>query len=129
MTRQLRRDLFIPDGSLSLFQAPHQIAPAGPSVQVMCETDQVFGGIRMDEIVLPSSVATYAALSQTSADSYALLSLEVTVLLRTTYNFYWGYEGAPEVLTDVGRQCVANLISFLAGSGASTPAVPVRAPR
>jgi len=129
VTRQSRRDLYIPDGSLSLFQAPHQIAPAGPSVQVMCEPDQVFGGIRVEEIVLPSSVATYAALSQTSADSYALLSLEVTVLLRTTYNFYWGYEGAPELLTDVGRQCVANLISNLAGSGASLPAALVRAPR
>lgn len=129
VTRQLRRDLFIPDGSLSLFQSPHQIAPQGPSVQAMCVTDQVFGGIQMDDIVLPSSVTTLAALSQTSADSYALLALEATVLFRTTYNFYWGYEGNPDLLTDVGRQCVANLISYLAGQGASSSAAVVRAPR
>jgi hypothetical protein len=128
-TRDFRRDLYIPDGSIPLFQSPYQIAPSGPSTQVMCQDDQSFAGIDLG--VRPASVATYAALSATdNPNSYALLEAVTTSQLQqAVHNVYWGYEGDPDRLSGLGRGCVSNIIIYLMGAKVSVPAAPVRTAR
>jgi hypothetical protein len=129
VTRDIRRDLYIPEGSLSLFQTPYPIAPSGPSTQQMCVTDQYFAGIDIGDGALPASVTTYAALSETDhPNSYALLKVEVaTQLQQTVQNVYWGYEGYPEQLTSVGSACVTNVVVYLMSLKTALPAAAVPA--
>jgi len=74
-------------------------------------------------------VTTYAALSETdSPNSWALLEVVATIQLQqTVHNVYWGYEGDPNQLTNLGRGCVANVIVYLVGAKTAVPAASVRA--
>jgi hypothetical protein len=126
-TRESRQDLYFPDGSLTLLQSPHQIAQDGvASVQVMSNPAQWFTGFDID-VPLPS-VTTYARLSETGRPaSHVLLD---AVVNSQFHNIYWGYEGDPNMLTSLGRDCVANIIVYLIGAKTSVPAeAPARALR
>jgi hypothetical protein len=124
-TLEYRPDLYIPDGSLLLFQSPYSIAPLGGSYQVMCQDDQPFSGIDVE--VRPASVTAYAVLSDTTQNSLVLFDVEATSQsMQPVHNLYWGYEGDPDRLSSRGRQCVTNLITYLAGSASSVPAVSER---
>jgi len=130
-TSEFRQDLYFPDGSLTLLQSPHQIAQDGAaSVQVMSNPEQWFTGVDLD--VPLSSVTTYARLSETGTPtSYVLLDAVVTSQFQQlVHNVYWGYDGDPNRLTGLGRDCVANIIVYLIGAKTSVPAeAPTRALR
>jgi hypothetical protein len=128
VTTELRRDLFIPDGSLPIFQAPYLIAPVGSDIVTMSQSDQWFTGIDIGTDLKPVyvKVTFYASLSVSTPESFALLDAQSLGTPYPVHNFYWGYEGDPVELTDAGRQCVVNILNLLVAEKASVPAESVR---
>jgi hypothetical protein len=129
-TSETRQYLYFPDGSLSLLQSPHQIAQDGAARVQVSSPAQRFTGVNIQAPV--SSVVTYAQLSELgSPTSHVLLEAVVTSQFQQpVHNVYWGYEGYPDLLTGLGRDCVANIIVYLVGTKTSVPAqAPARALR
>jgi len=127
VTVQSRRDLYIPEGSFTLFQLPYRIAPPGPSVQEVCQSNQAFTGIDIDGVAVPASLMTFAALSIVDPTSYVLLSVEsTTVDQQVVYNFYWGFEGDPNQLNSLGSEFVTNIMTFLANTASAVALTPAQ---
>ncbi len=110
VTTEWRQDLYVLDGSMPIFQSPYPIAPLGPATVQMCWAPQPFSGIDI-HFVLPL-VMPLAALSIDAPQSYAMLYLG-SGLQDQVHNVYWGFEGDPAELSERGRECVLNILSFL----------------
>jgi hypothetical protein len=119
VTTESRQDLYVLDGSMPFFQSPYPIAPQGPATVQMCRAPQPFAGIDIQKVLL--RVTPLAALSIDAPQSYAMLYL-ASGLQNQVDNVYWGFEGDPAELSDQGRECVLNILSFLDPSATSVPA-------
>jgi hypothetical protein len=115
IARELRQTVYIPDGTLPVFQAPNSVAPQGPATIDVCNSDQPFRGIDVNGIILPSFLSLYAARSEENPESFILLGAESTVDQAAVQNLYWGFEGDPAELSSLGEDCVLNLVHFLLG--------------
>ena len=113
ISRESQRSIFVPDGTLPLFQTPYTIAPAGAATIEIVQSNQFFRGLDVAAQSKPDYVTVYAALSSTNPDSYVLLGVASATAESPPPVLYWGYEGDPGQLTKQGTECVLNLFHYL----------------
>ena len=101
--------VYVPDGSLLLFQQPNRIAPPGASTMALLTAQSLLSGVDFKGAV-PAEVGVYATLAV--GDPRAVL-FDWANASGTGRTFYWGHTGSPADLSIEGWGCLINAVDLL----------------